>query len=310
MRVYGDTLVIAVDAGYGNMKTASCSFPTGLIACDEKPYFTDNLLIYRGRCYIIGSGHKEFTDKKIIDEDYYVLTLAAIAREMNTRKLSSGKIVVAAGLPLTWMVKQQSEYREYLLRNRNVEFNFRGQDYHIELADAMIYPQGYAAIADRLNDFRDVNVVADIGNGTINLLRVIDRRVDVRSMATEARGVKDCAISMRIALANRHGGAKVDDSIIERVIRSGTARIDTEYLETLKMAAQGYTNDLFRRFREYGYDEKTMQLFVVGGGSCLIRNFASYDPKLVSINSDIHANAKGYEWLAYERLRMKGGDKP
>ena len=46
---------------------------------------------YRGRCYIIGSGHKEFTDKKIIDEDYYVLTLAAIAREMNTRKLTGGK---------------------------------------------------------------------------------------------------------------------------------------------------------------------------------------------------------------------------
>lgn len=72
---------------------------------------------YRGRCYIIGSGHKEFTDKKIIDEDYYVLTLAAIAREMNTRKLTGGKIVVAAGLPLTWMVKQQSEYKKESIMN-------------------------------------------------------------------------------------------------------------------------------------------------------------------------------------------------
>ena len=84
MRAYGDTLIVAVDAGYGNMKTASCSFPTGLIVYDEKPYFTENLLSYNGRFYIIGSGHKEFVDQKIIDEDYYVLTLAAIARELST----------------------------------------------------------------------------------------------------------------------------------------------------------------------------------------------------------------------------------
>ena len=170
-----------------------------------------------------------------------------------------------------------------------------------------MYPQDYAAIADRLNDFREVNIVADIGNGTVNLLRVVDRRVDTRSMATEACGVKDCAIAMRMALANAHSGAKVDNSIIERVIRSGTARIDGEYLKTLVEAARTYTADQFRRFREYGYDEKTMRLFVVGGGSCLVRNFGSYDPQLVTINSDIHANAKGYERLAYERLRTRGG---
>lgn len=307
MRVYGDMLIVAVDAGYGNMKTASCAFPTGLVAYDEKPYFTENLLIYNDRFFIVGSGHKEFTDKKIMDEDYYVLTLAAIARELNTQKLTRAKVLLAVGLPLTWLVKQQAAYREYLLRNRTVTFNFRGVDYHIDLVDAMVFPQGYAAIADRLNDFREVNIVADIGNGTVNLLRVVDRRVDTRSMATEACGVKDCAIAMRMALANAHSGAKVDDSIIERVIRSGTARIDGEYLKTLVEAARTYTADLFRRFREYGYDEKTMRLFVVGGGSCLVRNFGSYDPQLVTINSDIHANAKGYERIAYERLRTRGG---
>lgn len=307
MRAYGDTLIVAVDAGYGNMKTASCAFPTGLVSYDEKPYFTENLLIYNGRFYIVGSGHKEFTDKKIMDEDYYVLTLAAIARELNTQKLTRAKVLLAVGLPLTWLVKQQAAYREYLLRNRTVAFNFRGVDYHIDLVDAMVFPQGYAAIADRLNDFREVNIVADIGNGTVNLLRVVDRRVDTRSMATEACGVKDCAIAMRMALANAHSGAKVDDSIIERVIRSGTARIDGEYLKKLVEAARTYTADQFRRFREYGYGEKTMRLFVVGGGSCLVRNFGSYDPQLVTINSDIHANAKGYERLAYERLRTRGG---
>lgn len=306
MKVYGDSLIIGVDAGYGNMKTASCIFPTGIAAFDEKPFFSENLLIYRDHHYLIGSGHKEYTDRKSVDEDYYVLTLAAIARELSTQRLTTAKVVLAVGLPLTWLSGQQKSYREYLLKEKKVDFTFRGVDYRIDLIDAMVFPQGYAAIAERINEFREVNIVADVGNGTVNLFRVIDRRPEVATMATEACGVKDCAIAMRVALANKHNGTKVDDSVIERIIRTGTARIDSAYLDTLKKAAETYTEGLFRRLREYGYDEKTMQLYVLGGGSCLFRNFGMYDPEKVTINSDIHANAKGFEYLANERIRKRG----
>jgi plasmid segregation protein ParM len=299
-------LIVAVDNGYGNMKTAACTFPAGLVAYEDKPYFTENLMIYNDRYYIIGSGHKEFNPLKITDEDNYVLTLAAIARELGHQKITASKVVLATGLPLTWMVRQQESYRKYLLQNRTVDFNFRGVDYHIEMVDAMVFPQGYAAIADHLGEFRGVNILADIGNGTVNLLRLVDRRADVASMATEACGVKDCAIAMRTALANRHGGAKVDDSIIERIIRTGTAQIDGGYLKTLTGAAVKYTEELLRKFREYGYDEKTMRLYVVGGGGCLLRNFGNINTDRVTINSDIRANAKGYEFLAYERMRKRG----
>lgn len=309
MRTFGDMTIVAVDAGYGNMKTVTCSFPTGLTAYDEKPYFTENLLIYNDRFYIIGSGHKEFSSQKIMDEDYYVLTLAAIARELSAHNLNTAKILLAVGLPLTWFVKQQATYRKYLLKNRTLSFNFRGTDYRIEIADVMVFPQGYAAIAEHINELRDVNICADIGNGTVNLFRVVDRRPEMKSMTTEACGVKDCVVAMRLALANQHSGAKVDDSIIERIIRSGTARIDRSYLDVLVAAAREYTESLFRRFREYGYDEKTTRLFILGGGGCLIRNFGKYNPESVTINADIHANAKGYERLAFDRLSKGGGRK-
>ena len=45
-----------------------------------------------------------------------------------------------------------------------------------------------------------------------------------------------------------------------------------------------------------------MKLYVLGGGGCLIRNFSSYDPNRVIINSDIRATAKGYEALAARKL--------
>ena len=57
-----------------------------------------------------------------------------------------------------------------------------------------------------------------------------------------------------------------------------------------------------RRLWEHEYDAGLMKLYVLGGGSCLIRNFGQYDPQRVEINSDIHATAKGYEAIAKRNL--------
>ena len=46
-----------------------------------------------------------------------------------------------------------------------------------------------------------------------------------------------------------------------------------------------------------------MRLYVLGGGNCLIRNFGEYDVDRVTINDDICATAKGYEYLGEMVLR-------
>ena len=50
-----------------------------------------------------------------------------------------------------------------------------------------------------------------------------------------------------------------------------------------------------------------MRLYVVGGGSCILKNFGSYDKDRVIINDDICATAKGYELLAEQKQNRKGG---
>ena len=49
MKSYRDTMIIGIDHGYGNVKTAGCCFPTGISTFDYEPVFKDNLLIYRNR---------------------------------------------------------------------------------------------------------------------------------------------------------------------------------------------------------------------------------------------------------------------
>ena len=72
-------IVIAIDHGYGNIKTPTFIFPACVTPCDgEMLLSTDDVLTYEGKRYAIGTGHKEFRQDKIMDEDYYILTLAAI----------------------------------------------------------------------------------------------------------------------------------------------------------------------------------------------------------------------------------------
>ena len=73
-----NTKIIAVDHGYGNMKTANTVTPTGIKAYETEPIFTGNILEYNGIYYRIGKGHKEFIPDKAMDEEYYLLTLMAM----------------------------------------------------------------------------------------------------------------------------------------------------------------------------------------------------------------------------------------
>jgi plasmid segregation protein ParM len=165
-------VIIGIDHGYGNIKTAHTCFKTGVAAYDKEPTFKSNLLIYEDRFYLIGEDHKEFLADKMMDEDYYILTLAAIGRELNIRQLSSARVHLAVGLPLTWVSEQKDEFRAYLLKNETADFNFRGKDYHVEFAGADVFPQGFSAVADRLRDFKGVNMLCDIGNGTMNVMYI------------------------------------------------------------------------------------------------------------------------------------------
>lgn len=305
MKEYQGLNIIGIDNGYGNIKTASCCFPAGLIAHDAAPVFMEDLLVYDGRYYQIGAGHKEFTADKTGDDDYYILTLAAIARELNVYGLTAAVVRLAVGLPLTWVSQQREDFTAYLTRSREVSFMFRGKAYRVEIAGADVFPQGFAAVASQIRDFQGVNMLCDIGNGTMNIMFINDRKPDNHRMFTEKYGTHQCMLAVRENVMRTHH-ATVDDSIINRVLRFGTADIQSDYLTTIRETAVGYVREIFRILREHEYNPALMRLHVLGGGSCLIRNFGAYDADRVTIYDDICATAKGYEYLCEMALR-KGG---
>ena len=81
-----EPITIGVDHGYAAMKTAHCSFPSGLAEYEHEPYTQKNVLRYDGKYYVVGSGRQPLQKDKTADENYYLLTLAAIAKEIAYRR--------------------------------------------------------------------------------------------------------------------------------------------------------------------------------------------------------------------------------
>lgn len=133
-----------------------------------------------------------------------------------------------------------------------------------------------------------------------------DHRPVVGKMFTEKFGTNQCILNVREQLMRKFGSVP-DDTVIESVLRYGTADIAEKYLTVIKDVANDYVAGIFRKLREHEYNPDYMKLYVIGGGGCLIRNFGKLEKNRVKINDDICATAKGYEFMVKHMLRSNGG---
>ena len=75
------SIIIGIDHGYYAIKTAHCSFPAGLTSYGEhEPYTRQGFLEFGGCFFVCGTGRQPIQRDKTANDNYYLLTLAAIAR--------------------------------------------------------------------------------------------------------------------------------------------------------------------------------------------------------------------------------------
>lgn len=128
-----EPITIGVDHGYAAMKTAHCSFPSGLAEYEHEPYTQKNVLRYDGKYYVVGSGRQPLQQDKTVDENYYLLTLAAIAKEIAYRNAPTAtSVILAAGLPLTSFGREKKAFRAYRCARANRSL-FRMKEFRMKL---------------------------------------------------------------------------------------------------------------------------------------------------------------------------------
>ena len=172
------SIIIGIDHGYYAIKTAHCSFPAGLTSYGEhEPYTRQGLLEFGGCFFVCGSGRQPIQRDKTINDNYYLLTLAAIAKEIQQRGLPPEcSVRIAAGLPLTSFGRDKPKFREYLLRsNQPVNYKFEGVEYSITIEEVAIFPQGYAALMTETGLLQDEPsmLLMDLGGWTVDLMCIL-----------------------------------------------------------------------------------------------------------------------------------------
>lgn len=111
-------MIIGIDHGYAAIKSKHFTFSAGIVAYDNEPFTMQNVLEYEGRYYVCGTGRQPLIREKMSTPNYFLLTLAAVAKEIKYRgENSTNSVILAAGLPLTGYGRDKKPFREYLLHS-------------------------------------------------------------------------------------------------------------------------------------------------------------------------------------------------
>ena len=296
-----DVITIGVDHGYAAIKTAHFSFPSGLVAYEHEPYTQKDVLEYEGRYYVVGSGRQPLQKDKTQTMDYYLLTLAAIAKELEYRNAErTATVLLAAGLPLTSFGRDKKKFREYLLRDGSpVLFRYEGNEYAVTISDVKLFPQGYAAVLTQSGLLDEPSViVADIGGWTVDLMRLDNRIPNAATCRSLELGMIRCIdeISEQV---RRMMGVSMTSAQIESVLRGDASSMDDRVKAIIHAQADKYIQNLLAAITESGLDTRAMPTIFLGGGAALMKRRVSPTNALCRpfILDDVSLNAKGYERL-------------
>ena len=96
-------MIISVDHGNKSIKTPNALFTSGLISSEGLQGFKTDYICWNGRYYTLTEQRISYLRDKTEDERFYVLTLFAIAKELERRKaaetLDPIDITLLIGLP-------------------------------------------------------------------------------------------------------------------------------------------------------------------------------------------------------------------
>jgi len=268
-----EPIVIGADHGYAAMKTVHFSFPTGLVEYEHEPYTQKDVLEYGGKYYVVGSGRQPLQKDKTVTEDYYLLTLAAIAKELEYRGADTAVPVhLAAGLPLTSFGRDKKKFRAYLFRDgKPVSFRYEGRDYTVTIAEVFLFPQGYAAVLTQPELLDEPSViVADIGGWTVDLMRLDNRIPNAATCRSLELGMIRCLDEIAEQV-RRTLDLSMTAAQIESILRGEVSSMDGKAKQIVHREAGAYVRRLLSAITESGLDIRAMPTIFLGGGAALMK---------------------------------------
>ena len=297
--------IIGFGNGYQFGKTARTLFGNGIHAMGKvEPSVREHSLKYGRKFYKVGEGRAAITEDKVSDEDAKLLTMAAMAKELSMEGIRKAEVVLAVGLLFSDYGREKRQLLEYYSQKPALRYEYEGIRYDVDIARVFVFPQCYSAVAPRLGNMGGSYLVVDIGSKTTDAVYLQDGIPIERRSVTVERAMVKWLRQIQRGLQVQHGKDIPEDEILKVILRQESL-LPTAYAGLIREGIREQVRMLELELRERGYDLDFCRVIYVGGGAVAVRNFSEYKPN-TAYDCDIHANAKGYEYLALQILKSQG----
>ena len=293
-------LVVGIDHGFSMMKTPHATFENGVEKLGGEATLTNNTLIYQGSYYKVGEGRLPLMQTKTENENYFLLTLAAIAKEMDIYQQCKADVILAVGLPFSRFGKEKDDFYRYLLRNEKIQFSYSGREYEIRIIDVYVFPQCYAAIADKLREYGRENLIVDIGSKTIDVIHTRNY-VPVESESTSIPAALIQCMEGIKSNVYQNCNRRLSEDMIQQMILEKDVNIPTDCKVIIREGLEDFAKGMEAKLAELGFDLEMFTVIYAGGGATLMKNYGTLKSANIHYLEDIRANAKGYEFLAKQK---------
>lgn len=308
-------IIFGIDHGNGNMKGSNVDFPCGLVRYTSEPgrFMNEDILEYQGIFYTLSETRMPFKADKTVDEDYYILTLFALALEAKNRGivLNGKDIVLGVGLPPADFGQQAPGFKRYFMEHakHGISFKFNGKPVNCYLKDTFVSPQNFAAVmcykASLFKQYRTVNCI-DIGDGTVDLLVIRKGQPELSVRVSDRSGMAILRSEISNAIQQNYG-IHLESSDVEQVLMQEATILDEEVIREVKKMAENWLQRIINKLHAYVPDFRTNPAVFLGGGSLLLKPQIEKSPefKYIEFIEDVRANAVGYEKMTAMRLQKR-----
>lgn len=307
-----DKLIIGVDNGNANTKTAHVSFISGINTHDLRPPMVDELIEYNDKYYTLSNKRNIYTRDKTKNDDCFILTLFAIAKEiLYENKYSSDRmdVYLSTGLPPEHYSLLREKFRDYFLKRGNkIDFKYNDKDFKINILDVLVFPQAFSAIATKASNLKEYSrtFVIDLGGFTVDTFLLANGRPDMSYCRSLELGIITMCNTIKRRVSVAFDIAIEDEHIID-VLTDRPTVLNDNVKNLIFEEARKHVENILDTLREQGVDLKANPAIFAGGGAMLLKKYFEESTKTETTEFilDVSANALGYAILADGQLRRR-----
>ncbi len=299
-------MLFSIDHGNSAIKTPSFVFSSGLTDYPIRPPVDTDILEFGGKYWTLSGQRISYMRDKTKDDRYFVLTLFAIAKELQ----QAGNIPpmveadLAVGLPPEHYALKE-RFAEYFRRGA-VNFVYNGTAITLMIRHVLVYPQAYAAVVSQARVLKETprTFIIDIGGFTTDVMLLRNAQPDLQFCRSLELGVIPMSNEI-IGRVSAMYDIKIEDDHIADIIQGRPTILPQEVQEAVFSTVRSYAYGILDKLRELQVDLRANPAIFIGGGSVLFRSFIEESPLVAKADfvQDPKANAIGFGMLAPAHLR-------